>query len=89
MKLLKFYTNSCCQCKMLGKAFEDFNLIPMEPIDCEEDPDDLAIKFQVRSLPTLVLVNDEGEFLRKFTGHITREEVEKVINDELGNRSTS
>lgn len=86
MKLLKFYTNSCCQCKMLGKAFEDFNLIPMEPIDCEEDPDDLAIKFQVRSLPTLVLVNDEGEFLRKFTGHITREEVEKVINDELGNR---
>lgn len=71
---------------MLGKAFEDFNLIPMEPIDCEEDPDDLAIKFQVRSLPTLVLVNDEGEFLRKFTGHITREEVEKVINDELGNR---
>ena len=86
MKLLKFYTNSCCQCKMLGKAFEDFNLIPMEPIDCEEDPDDLAIKFQVRSLPTLVLVNDEGEFLRKFTGHITREEVEKVINDKLGNR---
>ena len=86
MKLLKFYTNSCCQCKMLGKAFEDFNLIHMEHIDCEEDPDDLAIKFQVRSLPTLVLVNDEGEFLRKFTGHITREEVEKVINDELGNR---
>lgn len=85
MKLLKFYTNSCCQCKMLNKAFEGFDLVPIEPIDCEEDPDDLATKFQVRSLPTLVLVNDEGEFLRKFTGHITREDVEKIVNGELGN----
>lgn len=85
MKLLKFYTNTCCQCKMLNKTLEDFNLVPIEPIDCEEDPEDLATKFQVRSLPTLVLVDDEGEFLRKFTGHITREDVEKIVNSELGN----
>lgn len=85
MKLLKFYTNTCCQCKMLSKEFEDFNLVPVVPIDCEEDPDDLAIKFQVRSLPTLVLVDDDGEFLRKFTGHIAREDVEYIIKGELGN----
>lgn len=83
MKLLKFYTNSYCQCKMLSKAFEDFNLVPIEPIDCEEDPDDLVTKFQVRSLPTLVLVDNNGEFLRKFTGHITKEEVEGIVRSEL------
>lgn len=83
MKLFKFYTNSCCQCKRLNKEFEGFNLVPIIPIDCEEDPDDLATKFQVRSLPTLVLVDDNGEFLRKFTGHITRESVESIIKADL------
>lgn len=85
MKLLKFYTNNCCQCKMLGKTLEGFDLVPIEPIDCEEDPDDLASKFQVRSLPTLVLVDDNGEFLRKFTGYINRADVEKIVSDELNN----
>lgn len=85
MKLLKFYTNTCCQCKRLSKEFEGFDLVPVVPIDCEEDPDDLATKFQVRSLPTLVLVNDDGEFLRKFTGHITRENVESIVKSELDN----
>ena len=85
MKLLKFYTNSCCQCKALSKTLEGFNLVPIEHIDCEEDPEDLVTKFQVRSLPTLVLVNDDGELLKKFTGRITREDVENAVNDELGN----
>lgn len=70
---------------MLSKEFEDFNLVPIEPIDCEEDPDNLSTKFQVRSLPTLVLVDNNGEFLRKFTGHITKEVVEEIVNIELGN----
>ena len=85
MKLLKFYTNTCCQCKMLNKALEGFDLMPIEPIDCEEDPNDLATKFQVRSLPTLVLVDDNGEFLRKFTGHISREDIGRIVNSEFGN----
>lgn len=85
MKLLKFYTNTCCQCKMLNKALEDFDLMPIEPIDCEDDPEDLATKFQIRSLPTLVLVDDNGEFLRKFTGYIAREDIERIIRSELNN----
>lgn len=83
MKLLKFYTNTCCQCKMLTKALENFTLVPIEHIDCENDPEGLAVKFQVRGLPTLVLVDDEGEFLRKFTGYITRENLEEVLNKEF------
>ena len=85
MKLLKFYTNTCCRCKMLSKESEGFNLVPIEPIDCAEDTDNLATKSHVRSLPTLVLVDNNGEFLRKFTGHITKEIVEEIVNIELGN----
>lgn len=82
MKLIKFYTNSCYQCKALSEALEDFTLVPIENIDCEEDPDDLAIKYQVRGLPTLVLVNDEGEVLDKLTGLITREKVEVAVKSK-------
>ena len=83
MKLLKFYTDSCCQCKMLSKALESFNLMPIEPVNCEEDPEDLTLKFQVRSLPTLVLLDDDGKAIRKFTGYITKEELEHNINTEI------
>lgn len=86
MKLLKFYTNSCCQCKMLNKALESFNLMPIEPVNCEEDPEDLTLKFQVRSLPTLVLLDDDGKAIRKFTGYTTKEELEHDINIELQGR---
>lgn len=83
MKLLKFYTNDCYQCQMLSRELASFNLVPIESIDCKEDSNNLILKFQVRSLPTLVLVDDNGEFLRKFIGHITKEEVEGIVRSEL------
>lgn len=85
MKLLKFYTNTCSQCKMMNRVLDGFDLVPIEHIDCEDDPEDLATKFQIRSLPTLVLVDDGGEFLRKFTRYIAREDIERIIRSELNN----
>lgn len=85
MKLLKFYTNTCSQCKMMNGVLDGFDLVPIEHIDCEDDPEDLATKFQIRSLPTLVLVDDDGEFLRKFTGYIAIEDIERIIRSELNN----
>ena len=82
MKLLKFYTNTCGQCKALSKILENFNLIPVEAINCEEDPEDLTTKFNIRSLPTLLLV-DNDKILKKFIGVATKEELESVITQEL------
>ena len=48
MKLLKFYTNTCSQCKMMNRVLDGFDLVPIEHIDCEDDPEDLATKFQIR-----------------------------------------
>lgn len=85
MRLLKFYTETCCQCKLLSKELEGFDMVPVEPIDCEENHDDLIAKFQIKSIPTLILVDKSGDFLRKITGHITREEVETIVKSELVN----
>jgi thioredoxin-related protein len=83
MKIIKFYTKTCGQCKALSRALEDFNLIPIESVDCEEDPEELSIKFQIRSLPTLVIVDSKGEFLRKITGVITKDSLETIVKSEL------
>lgn len=69
---------------MLERQLEGFNLVPIVPIDCQEDPEDLANKFQVRNLPTLILVDDDNNLITKFTGQITRNTVEQVVSEHLG-----
>jgi thioredoxin-like negative regulator of GroEL len=83
MKLLKFYTQTCGQCKALNELLKDFTLVPIENIDCEEDKDNLVEKYQIRGIPSLVLINDNGEFLRKFTGVIQKDSLENLIKTEL------
>lgn len=83
MKLLKFYTKTCCQCKVLSKQLEGFNLVPIVPIDCQDDPEDLSIKFEVRALPTLALVDDSDNLIAKFTGPMTKDSIEKAIQEYL------
>lgn len=83
MKLLKFYTNTCGQCKMVSKELDGFDLVPVIPIDCEEDPEGLVGKYQVRNIPTLVLTTDEGESVHRFVGYNSKESIEEVIKQHL------
>lgn len=83
MKLLKFYTDTCGQCKMLSKELEGFDLVPVEPVDCGDDPDNLAVKMRVRNIPTLVLVNDEYEPIHRIVGYVTKDTVEEVVKKYL------
>lgn len=82
MKLLKFYTDWCCQCKQLSDKLKDFDMLPIENINCEEADEDILEKYQIRSLPTLILVDDDNNFLRKFIGLINIDDVKKVIKEE-------
>lgn len=74
MRLLKFYTKNCCQCKVQNKMLEAVkDEIEIIPVDCDEN-NDLVNKYNIRSLPTLVLINDREEVLAKYAG-ITKPEV--------------
>lgn len=69
MKLLQFKASWCGPCKMQTKEFEE-NPVDTElvPIDVDEDEEDLATKYNVRAVPTMVLVGDNDEVLNKWVG---------------------
>ena len=75
MKLLKFFTKCCGQCKQQTKLLGELTEIEIVPIDCDEH-EGLVDKYDVKGLPTLVLINDNEEVITKFTG-LTKLEVIK------------
>lgn len=66
MKLLKFYTTHCSQCKVQDKLLKDFTDVEVVPVDCNER-EDMVDLYNIRNLPTLVLVTSAKEVAR-FTG---------------------
>ena len=68
MKILKFSASWCQPCKMLAKTIEGMEM-PYEitEIDIDEQPEQ-AGKYQVRGVPTMVLVDDKGAVVSRLVG---------------------
>lgn len=68
VKLYKFYADWCMPCKQQTKVLEQ------EPLSVElisvniEEQEELASKFGVRSLPTLILVDSEDNIITSWHG---------------------
>lgn len=68
MKLLKFYATWCLPCKSLSTVMENMTLpIAVESVDIDQN-NDLARKHNVRSVPTIVVVDDTGTEIKRAVG---------------------
>ena len=68
MKLLKFYATWCVPCKSLSAVMETMTLpIAVESVDIDQN-NDLARKHNVRSVPTIVVVDDTGTEIKRAVG---------------------
>lgn len=79
MKLLKFYSPGCQPCKGLsmtidGAKSDGLITIPVEPINIEEDID-TALQYGVRAVPTLVLVDEDGNEIKKSVGLLSQSQI--------------
>lgn len=84
MKLLKFTAEWCASCKALSSKLEDFELCEIDEIDVEEEID-ITNEFKVRSLPTIILIDDEEKEIDRLIGNVSINEIEKLVNKHLNN----
>ena len=75
-KILLFKMSTCGPCKLLSKLFTQLN-IQKEDIVLDEDDnaDTIADKYNVKSVPTVVVLNNEGEELGRFVGYKSKEQL--------------
>ena len=83
IKILKFESDSCPQCKALSITLERIskeNKIDIKNIDIEEDNNqDLIRKYNIRSIPTLIFLNEDQEYNR-LVGNQSYATINKITN---------
>ena len=81
--ILKFESDSCPQCKALSVTLERIskeNKIDIKNIDIEEDnSQDLIRKYNIRSIPTIIFLNEDKEYNR-LVGNQSYATINKIIN---------
>ena len=79
--LKDFYADWCGPCKtqdpILEELQEDWEGVTFEKIDVDE-AEDVANEYQVRSIPTIVVENDDG-VVERFVGVTQREQLEDAL----------
>lgn len=83
IKILKFESDSCPQCKALSVTLERITKeykTDMKSINIEEDNNqDLIRKYNIRSIPTLIFLNEDKEYNR-LVGNQSYATINKIIN---------
>jgi len=78
-KLLKFEADWCGPCKQQDSLLEGYDATPIEKVDVETDAgSDRARQWEVRSLPTLILL-DDGQPVQQWTGLTQVDEIESAV----------
>ena len=79
--LKDFYADWCGPCKtqdpILEELKEDWGDVSFEKINVDEEQD-VANEYQVRSLPTLIVENDDG-IVERFVGVTQRDDLEDAL----------
>jgi thioredoxin 1 len=84
MKILKFYADWCGPCKgltMIMNGVKDKITIPVEEVNVDENVF-MATNFNIRSLPTLVLVDDTETEIRRSVGMLNEEKFLNFVKGE-------
>ena len=82
MKLLFFDSSWCGPCKALTPIVEELkSTYDIWDIDVDEAEDTTLVKYKIRSIPVLILEDNQGKELWKHVGSISKAELESKIKE--------
>lgn len=80
-KVVRFTASWCQPCKALAKNLESIETnMPIEVVDIDDDIE-TATLFGIRSVPTLIMFDENQNILKRTTGLKTKEQLESWLND--------
>lgn len=84
MKILKFSSATCMPCKQMAKVIDELDDDTKSLFEEYTSENDITkfMQFNVRSVPTLVAVDDSGNELRRSTGMLQRDKLLAFVNGE-------
>jgi len=82
MKIYRFTASWCQPCKAMAKILEGANTegIPIEVVDIDVHPE-VAATYRVRSVPTLVMLDENGKTLKTMVGVRSESILKEWLND--------
>ena len=81
MKILKFSSATCMPCKQMAKVIDELDDDTKSLFEEYTSENDITkfMQFNVRSVPTLVVVDDFGNELRRSTGMMSEDKLIEFI----------
>jgi len=84
LKVMDFYATWCGPCKAMAPAMEEMEKkyvgkIEFQKIDVDQEPD-LANKYNISGVPTIIVLSPEGKILDSMVGAQTADELDKMFS---------
>ena len=82
MELMKFYADWCAPCKAVSTLLQQedrLKNIKLIEVDIDEYLSAVT-EFRVKSIPTLILFDENGKELRRLSGNITPTNLDNFLN---------
>lgn len=72
--ILDFYAEWCNPCKALSKTLESIEGIEVKKMNIEECVDEVE-KYKIKSVPTLVVIDEDGNEINRSVGNISKNQI--------------
>ena len=83
MKLLKVYSKTCGPCKVLERHLKQSGIEYINIDVDSEEGEKISDKYEVTMVPTLLLLDDNDNLIKKNTGILNVEGIKNFINNEV------